>query len=423
MQEKKKIVILGAGPAGLAAAWKLCEKHDVTVLEKKDQVAGLAMTFAREGKTIPRYYHHIMESDETTRKYFDLAAETKDLRWQRIRVGICVNGKIYGFTDPVSLLKFNYLSLWGKFRYGLFGFYVLFVMNPWKIGVDINAETWLLKYAGREVTDKIFYHLYARNKFNIPLGEISARQFANRLKAKEAVGVFGFPRNGLHTLFEGMERHINERGSVLKEVSLAKVNLDSKTVACTDKSGKEHLIDYDILINRLPVPELLKVQKGLPGDYAERIGRIRYCPVVSVAFATKEYLSGHYWLNVLNERVQIIMQHSILNDDFGYKVSWVSRYGGSEEDLPLDDDRVLELYLADVKKFFPDAEVLWARVFRELYASPIYDRHYMENMPDYTTPVKDFFFAGIAATYPRIRSINTALRSGEEVAELIASRY
>lgn len=423
-QQRKKVVILGAGPAGLCAAYNLGPGYDITILEKENQVAGLASCFTHKGKTIPKYYHHIFHHDYASRKYFKKLAHTTDLRWQRIKVGICVNNKVYSFTDPKSLLHFDYLSLGARIRYGWFGFYVLLLMNPARIPDQLDAETWLNKHAGKEVTQKIFYHLYARNKFNIPLSQISAKQFAHRLKAKEAMGVFGFPRQGLHTLFEGFEQAIRQHGNrVLTRANITTADLVKKTITYTQGKGKQQSVNYDILINTIPVPEFLKIQQGLPAAYAQRIAKVRYCPVVSVIFATDKYLSKHYWLNVFNEKAQIIMQHSLLNDDFGYKLSWVSRYGGSEEDLHRSEKDITREYLADVKKFFPKAKIRWSRVFKERYASPIYDKEYFQKKPNYKTPVKDVYFAGIAVTYPKIRNINTALESGETVAQLIKKEH
>ena len=45
-----KVVVLGAGPAGLSAAWKLSENGvDVEVIEAQDHVGGLSHTLKRDG--------------------------------------------------------------------------------------------------------------------------------------------------------------------------------------------------------------------------------------------------------------------------------------------------------------------------------------------------------------------------------------
>jgi protoporphyrinogen oxidase len=81
-------------------------------------------------------------------------------------------------------------------------------MNTDKIPDDENAEQWLTKLAGKEVTKKIFEPLYARNKFNIPLSQISAKQFANRLKEKEISYNFSYPETGLQAMIDGLEKAI-----------------------------------------------------------------------------------------------------------------------------------------------------------------------------------------------------------------------
>jgi protoporphyrinogen oxidase len=80
----------------------------------------------------------------------------EDVVWKKIKMGICVNKKIYNFTDPINLFRFDYLSFWGRIRYGLFGAYVFTFMDPKRIKDNIDVESWLNKYAGKEVTKKLF---------------------------------------------------------------------------------------------------------------------------------------------------------------------------------------------------------------------------------------------------------------------------
>ncbi|MFH1210405.1 MAG: FAD-dependent oxidoreductase [archaeon] len=407
-----KVVILGGGLAGMAAADSLLEqKHDVTILEKNDFLGGMASSFEHNGTLIPKHYHHIFHHDYITHHYLRRFGLYNNMTWTRIKMAIAVNNRIYDFTSPLSLLSFDYLSLYGRLRYGLFGAYVLTVMNPARIKNAADADSWLTTYAGKEVKNKLFYNLYARNKFNIPLGQISAKQFAFRLKAGEALGLFGYPPEGLHEFVSRFEKDLIKRGcKVKKNHRLRSIDVKKKTV-----DGSR----FDVIVNTIPPPEFLKVAKNLPGDYSSRVSRIRYSPCITVAFATKRFFSKHYWVNIFNERVGMLIQHSRLFDGYPYKVCWASRYGGSEVDLKLSDEQIKRAYLAPVKKYFSDAEVLWSKVFREVYAEPVYDRFYAFNNPGYRTPVKGLYNAGIFVTYPKIRNMNTALESGLKVANMV----
>ena len=114
-----------------------------------------------------------------------------------------------------------------------------------------------------------------------------------------------------------------------------------------------------------------------------------------------------------------VFHHSRLYDGYGDKVGWILRYGGSGEDLDLSGGEISKKYLKVVKKYFPEVEFKWFKVFREKYASPIYDKSYEMHKPNYKTPLKWLYHAGIAVSYPEIRNMNTALKSGLRVTGLI----
>jgi protoporphyrinogen oxidase len=410
---RKRIVVLGAGLAGLAAADSLSHNHEVIILEKEDFIGGLASSFDYKGYKIPKHYHHVFSHDNITKGYLKKCG-LKKMAWKKIKMGIVANNKRYNFTNPLGLLKFDYLSFWARIRYGLFGFYVLKLMNPKNIPDSLDAETWLMRKAGREITRKLFYHLYARNKFNTPLNMISARQFAYRLKAGEALGKFGYPREGLDKFIQNLEKSIvYKRGTLIKNAKITGIDCKNKTIYYNKKK-----IKADIIINTIPIPFFLKISSGLPTDYQRKLKKIKYCPCVTVIFGTKKCLDTFYWLNIFNERIGMLMQHSNLYDGYDVKINWALRYGGSEEDLNLSDKEIIKEYLKPLKRLYK-FEVLWSKVFKETYAEPIYDKYYSENKPSYRTPCEGIYWAGVGMTYPKIRNMNTALESGLKVARII----
>jgi len=83
----------------------------------------------------------------------------------------------------------------------------------------LDLETWLHKYAGKEVTEKVWTQLYGRNKFNIPLKKISAKQFANRLYEKEGYDYFTFPTKGMQGMIDGLENDIKKSWAQLNILS------------------------------------------------------------------------------------------------------------------------------------------------------------------------------------------------------------
>ena len=416
----KKIMILGAGLSGLAAADKLLPGNEVIILEKARFIGGLASSFEMESEQIPRFNHHIVESNKTTLEYLRRYNLMGNNKWQRINLAIAVNGNVYNINNPLKFLKFKYLNLYEKIRFGLFGLYCIYLMNPDKLPDDLDAQKWLNKYAGKRVTDKVYYQLYGRNKFNIKLDEVSAKQFAHRIKEKEFYDLFTFPEKGIQGMVDGLgDDIIKKGGKIILKASITDLDIDNKIIKYKI-DNREFKYKFDIIINTIPVQELMKFARGLPDEYVNSIKKLRYTPVVGLCFGTEDFLDPYnYWINIFNERVHVVYQHSMLVDKYKSKVSWCVRYGGSEEDLNKSDEEIKKLYLATLKKYFPNMKVNWCLVFRERYSEPIYDKGYAKYCPKYRTPLESMYNAGIQVTFPKIRNMNVALESGIEVARII----
>jgi protoporphyrinogen oxidase len=419
-------MILGGGLAGLAAADKLLDagKHEVTILEKAPFLGGLASSFEVEGDLIPRFNHHIVRTNTKTMEYlrrYDLLGSST---WKRINLAVALKNKVYNINKPWKYLKFNYLNLIEKIRFGLFGVYVSYLLNPDSLPDDLDAETYLTKMCGRKVTQKMYYELYGRNKFNIPLSQIAIKQFAHRMKEREFNDLFTYPMRGLQGMIDGLEKDVLRKGAkIFLKAGITGLDVNKKVITYT-VGGKEHTEVYDALINTIPIPEFIKFAKGMPDDYVENIKKLRYTPVVGLLFGTKQFLDAeNYWVNFIGERAHVLYQHSVLVDKYKSKVSWLIRYGGSAEDLPKSDDEIKDLYLGVLKRYFPNLDLNWCYVFREKYAEPIYDKDYAKYAPTYRTPVKGFYNAGIQVTFPKIRNMNVALESGEKAAQYILEDY
>jgi len=352
-------------------------------------------------------------------KKYNLMGKNK---WQRVKMALGYKNKLYNINNPFGLLKFNYLSLWGKFRLGLLGLYAIFILNPKRIDDKLDLDTWMNKYAGKEVKEKVWKQLYGRNKFNISLKNISAKQFAHRLFEKEGYDLFTYPEKGLQGMIDGLEKDIKKYVRIYKNTKIMEVDFKNKNIKF--KNNEKFFNEtFDIVINTIPIPEFLKISNGLPKEYEKQLSRLRYVPVVGLAFGTEKFLNDKmYWINLFGERIHVIYQHSLLIDKYKDKVSWCVRYGGSEEDLYKSDDEIKSLYLNNLKKYFPNMKVRWCLVFREKYAEPIYDKDYPEYCPKYESPLDSLYHAGIQVTFPKIRNMNVALESGEKVAEIIINK-
>ena len=68
----KKVVIIGAGPAGITAGYELMKKskdYDVTILEKSGQVGGIARTVEHNGNRMDLGGHRFFTKSEEVKNW------------------------------------------------------------------------------------------------------------------------------------------------------------------------------------------------------------------------------------------------------------------------------------------------------------------------------------------------------------------
>ena len=59
----KKVIVIGAGPAGLTAAYELLEKseeYSVTILEESDRIGGISQTVKYNGNRMDIVFTQVM---------------------------------------------------------------------------------------------------------------------------------------------------------------------------------------------------------------------------------------------------------------------------------------------------------------------------------------------------------------------------
>ena len=321
----KKVIVIGAGPAGLTAAYELLKDsdYDVTVLEESDCFGGISKTVEYKGNRMDMGGHRFFSKVPQVNAWWDnmlpvQGAKPKDdvilgreiavkaggpnpeetdrVMLRRHRVSrILFMDKFYDY--PISLKKETFTNM-GLINTVKCGFSYLAAMLH-KLPED-NLENFYVNRFGRKLYS-MFFEYYTENLWGRHPREIDASWGNQRVKGLSITavikGVFGkifnnknrkvetslieefsYPKLGPGQLWEVTADEISKMGgTILKNSEVVKIHKDSNnhlTGVTYLNDGAETKLD-DIIISSMPLKDLvvgmndvpqkeLNIAKGLP---------------------------------------------------------------------------------------------------------------------------------------------------------------
>ncbi len=227
----RTIVVVGAGPSGLAAAHEAISRgHRAIVLEKLDQVGGLARTVTRGGERFDIGPHRFFTLNPEIRALFrEVAGE--DLRLVPRRTRIFYRGRFFDYPlTPVSAL----LGLGPLAGLGILASYAAAgLRRRLRPKPAESFEDWVVDRFGRRLFET-FFKSYTEKVWGIPCSRIDASWAEQRIKGlslgtalrhafvrpartgpKTLADEFMYPRHGAGQLYENMVRRIEAGGGTV----------------------------------------------------------------------------------------------------------------------------------------------------------------------------------------------------------------
>ncbi len=413
------VVVLGAGVAGLAAAYEFGKQGKrVLVLEKSAEPGGALHATKVKSYYVDDFYHHVFPRDTRTIKMCKELGVTID--WKYVTTAFFEKGIFCRLTKPQDLFTFKILSWKNKFALGRLMLKLkLISASDYPSYDNISAKDFLIKYSNQETYERFFRPLL-QSKFGGDLARISAAWLIERIKWRSERNLrgekLGYIRGGFQVLTDAMVKEIEKRdgrvelNATVKGVKLLK---NSARVSFNDEE-----IEADTLVSTLP-PRILTQFVNLPKSYAKKLESLEYQGACCVLVGLSKPLTPYYWTNILEPaRFGATIEQTNFVDASNYEgdhLVYLASYPDKKSDVwKMSEEEAGKEYLADMHRIFGKQEVRWHKVFRLGASGLIYHMGILENIVPVSTPISNLYVAGMFNSYPE-RSIDRSVELAQQI--------
>jgi protoporphyrinogen oxidase len=397
-------IVVGAGPAGLTAAYELVARGVAPlVLERDGVVGGLARTESHGGFHFDigghRFYTKI---DEVQRLWCDMLGDD--------------------FLTVSRLSRIHYKDRF--FRYPLDGMnalrnlgvaesvrvvssYVHAQLRP--PAPDDTFEGWVAKRFGRRLYET-FFKRYTEKVWGIPCSAISADWAAQRIKglsltaavknalfgtngATSLIEEFRYPRLGPGMMWRRFRDEVERRGgSVQLDSDVVRLHrADDRITALTvRRAGRDSTLAAERVISSMPITHLIERIEGVPDHVLRAARQLRYRAFILVGvIVNRAELFPDQWIYLHSPavragRIQNFKNWSAAMVADPRKTALGVEYFCTEGDSlwQMTDAALIELAGRELValRLAAAAEIESGVVYRHPMAYPVYDRGYAEHV-------------------------------------------
>ena len=427
----KEIAILGAGIAGLSAAYDLARLgHKVTIYEAADTVGGLAGGFKEPGWdwTVERYYHHWFASDRHILKLISELGWSDQVLFPRPYTVMYHQGRFYPFDSILQALRFPGLG-WGinKARFGLVGLYLKLTDN-WRPLEKVTVDAWLRKWAGDSVYEMMWQPLMVGKFGEGYATQVNMAWMWARIKARTTrLGTF---KGGFQVFADRFAGRLQEMGVAVRlSTAIERISPDAQ-------GGVELLVGgavrrYDQCLATTSPAQLARLAPSLPQEYLAGLLALKSMGAVVLVLSLKRQLSeeGYYWYNLpksagypflaLVEHTNFVSAEHFGGDHIVYAGDYLE---SDHEHFRMSQEELLQRFLPALSRFNAKFTPDWVNkswLFRTSYAQPVPLVNHSQHIPAIQTPMPGLYFASMSHIYPWDRGTNFAVEIGRRAARLM----
>ena len=405
-----RVAIIGAGPAGLTAAYILARDGvRVTVLEADDVVGGISRTARYKGYRFDIGGHRFFTKIGPVERLWHeiLGSEFIQVpRLSRIHYG----GKFFDYPLKAGN-ALRGLGIWNAVLIVLS--YAWSHLRPYP--VEENLEQWVSNRFGKRLY-RIFFKTYTEKVWGIPCTEIRAEWAAQRIQGlslakailnaaslqkrsdsiKTLINEFQYPRLGPGQMWETATTRVRELGGeILLRHEVSGIELETGRVRAVNvrTDAGERRIEADHVISTMPIRNLVRsLSPAVPDAVRRAADGLNYRDFLTVALMVdQEDLFPDNWIYIHTPGVKVGRIQNFNNwsramvpepgktclgmEYFCFEGDglWTSR---DEDLIELAKGELGELGLADPAKVFDGCVVRMPKAY------PVYDSKYSAHLAD-----------------------------------------
>jgi protoporphyrinogen oxidase len=425
-----KIAIIGAGYAGMSAAYDLRNAgHEVTIYESAKYVGGLASGFKEPHWewSVEKFYHHWFQSDNHMLGLIKELGLDDKVIFPRPLTVMLYKDKFYPFDSILNALRFPGLGFGlNKIRFGFVGLFLRFT-NNWRALEKVTADEWMMKWAGKQVYEQMWKPLLI-GKFGPFYKDVNMAWMWARIKARTTrLGTF---EGGFQKFADLFAEKLREMGVELRLGTGVKFIKKNQAEGLSIDAGGVVQVFDKVLVTTSP-GLMSKMCLDLPENYLKGLLELKSMGAVVMVLSLKHQLSKdrYYWFNLpkdagypmlaLVEHTNFVSKEHFGGDHIVYAGDYLE---AGHEYFSMSNDELLERFIPAFKKFNPEFSREWVKkiwVNKTNYAQPVPLVNHSQNIPTIQTPIEGLYFASMSQVYPWDRGTNFAVEIGRKAAKLM----